>query len=96
MKPNAEKSKATKLAKKESFAEQTVVIDENWHIIRADELNWEIQFKGKFHGYFGRLSHALKAIPHKMLNVEARGSLIQIVAILQSIEARIDQCVSNR
>ena len=90
-----QKAIATRAAKNELHASQTVVIDKDWRIERIDDMNWQVLHKDKFNGYYGRLTHALKALPDKMLATEARGSLTQIVATLQSIEARIDQCVSK-
>ena len=75
----SQKIAATKAAKTEQFKSQTVLIDDNWRIIRADSLNWEIQYKGKFYGYFGDLCNAFRALPSKMLKESAKGTLADVL-----------------
>jgi hypothetical protein len=41
----SEKIKATLKAKAEKFKSQTIKVDENWSIVRLDELNWQIRHK---------------------------------------------------
>ena len=55
MNPTTQKSQATKAAKSEAYAAQTITIDRHWRIQRVDERNWEMQFKGDFKGFFGDL-----------------------------------------
>ena len=88
---NPEKRKATLEARSQEFSAQTVTVDANWRIVRADPKNWEVQFKGDFHGYFGNLPSALCALPAKMLTAEARGDVKELVAIHKSIIDRINQ-----
>jgi hypothetical protein len=84
---------ATKAAKAEQFKSQTVRIDDNWRIIRADSLNWEIQYKGRFHGYFGDLCNAFKALPGKMLKESAKATLADVLECQRGILARIERAL---
>ena len=88
-----EKAKATKQANRERFAAQTVTIDDNWKIVRADPLNWEIQYKGKFQGYYGTIPSALRVLPAKMLNEDAKGTLTDILRCVEGISATIDKAI---
>ncbi len=92
-----EKALATRQAKKEQMQSQTVTIDENWRILRSDELNWEIQFhqrdKWTFQGYYGTISSALKALPAKMLSEIAKGSLSDVLRSLEGITATIEKAI---
>jgi hypothetical protein len=83
------KSIAAKKAQAAQFAAQTIVIDDDWRIVRADRLNWEVQFKGQFHGYFGCLLSAFQALPAKMLDAEAKDSLQRIQEQARAINERI-------
>lgn len=88
-----EKAQATRQAKKAAFAAQTVTIDPNWRILRADPLNWEIQYKGKFQGYYGTIANALKALPAKMLDEQAKGTLNDVLRSVEGITATIDKAI---
>jgi hypothetical protein len=72
---------------------QTVTINEDWKILRADPLNWEIRYKGKPNGYFGTVSAALRALPAKMLNETARGTLSDVLRSVEGIQAVIDKAI---
>ena len=95
MKPlnNLEKRKATLEARNAAFASQTVTVDQNWKIVRADEKNWEVQYKGQFWGYFGSLVSAFKALPAKMLTQEAKGGIDELLAVHNDIIRRIDNAL---
>lgn len=84
---------AAKQANKERMAAQTVTIDENWRILRSDPLNWEIQYKGKFNGYFPSISNAIKALPAKMLNETAKNDLGEVLRSLNAIQETIDKAI---
>jgi hypothetical protein len=75
----SEKIKATLKAKAEKFKSQTIKVDENWSIVRLDELNWQIRHKDQRAPYdkwfFGTLRGALLALPDKMLGEEAKGTI---------------------
>ena len=75
----SEKIKATLKAKAEKFKSQTIKLDENWSIVRLDELNWQIRHKDQRAPYnkwfFGTLRGALLALPDKMLGEEAKGTI---------------------
>jgi len=75
----SEKIKATLKAKAEQFRSQTITVDENWSIVRLDELNWQIRHKDQRAPYnkwsFGTLRGALLALPDKMLGEEAKGTI---------------------
>lgn len=88
-----EKAKATRAAQKERMASQTVTIDDHWQIIRADPLNWEIRYKGKFQGYYGTIGNALCALPSKMLNESAKGTLTDIRRTLEGISSTIEKAI---
>ena len=89
----SQKIAATKAAKAEQFKSQTVRIDDNWRIIRADSLNWEIQYKGRFYGYFGDLCNAFKALPGKMLKESAKGTLADVLECQRGILASIERAL---
>ena len=74
---------------REAFAKQVLKIDKNWTIRRVDSLNWEIQFKGDFYGYYGHLICALNALSGKMLDREAKDALCLTGAIQKGIVERI-------
>jgi len=75
----SDKIKATLKAKAEKFKSQTINVDENWSIVRRDELNWQIRHKDQRAPYdkwfFGTLRSALLALPDKMLGEEAKGTI---------------------
>lgn len=89
-----EKAKATRDAKAAEFAAQTIEIDADWRIVRADELNWEVQYKGKFDGYYGNLISAMKALPLKMLNSGAKNSVADVIERQKAIEQRIETALN--
>lgn len=86
----AQKMQATIKAKREAFEGQTIVIDENWRIIRADELNWEVQYQEKFDGYFGSLKNAFNGLIKKMLSESAKKDLAQVLEVIKAIETKIE------
>jgi ribosomal protein L20 len=85
----ADKMKATMAAQKEKRQSQTIQVDENWRIVRADELNWEVQFEGKFYGYFGNLKNAFSSLAVKMLSDVAANDLKKVLEKLNEIENKI-------
>ena len=80
----SEKIKATLKAKAEKFKSQTIRVDENWSIVRLDELNWQIRHKDQKAPYdkwfFGTLRGALLALPDKMRGEEEAKNAIADVA----------------
>lgn len=88
-----EKARATREAKREAMASQTVTIDKHWRILRADPMNWEIQYKGKFQGYYGTIVAALKALPAKMLDEEAKGTLNDLLRYAEGIRTTIERAI---
>lgn len=98
-----EKMKAGKEARTAAIlakcASQTIVIDENWSIVRLDERNWSIRNKMAEkdgfdnENYFGSLFAALKALPAKMLSDEASDALAKVIEGQKAIRARIVQAV---
>lgn len=75
--------------RRKEWDSQTIQVDDDWRIIRADEMNWEVQYKGQFKGYFGRLVNALQDIPHKMLSKQAKGSIDELIGIMRRIETEV-------
>ena len=75
----SEKIKATLKAKAEKFRSQTIKVDENWSIVRRDELNWQIRNKTQREPFdrwfFGTLRDAILSLPDKMLGEEAKGTI---------------------
>lgn len=84
---------ATKAANKAKLKSQTVTIDQDWKIRRVDPLNWEIQYKGEGKGYFPTVSGAIKALPSKMLNEQAKGDLADVLRSVDSIREMIDKAI---
>jgi hypothetical protein len=78
----SEKIKATLKAKAEKFKSQTITVDENWSIVRLDELNWQIRHKDQRVPYdkwfFGTLRGALLALPDKMIGDEAKNAIADV------------------
>lgn len=89
------KARETRTANAAKFAAQTVNIDKDWKIVRTDEMNWEIRHKGRFQGYYGSLRAALRALPVKMLDDEARASLAAIEANFLIILHKIDAALPS-
>lgn len=85
------KARETKRQMRESWSEQTIVIDKDWKIIRSDELNWEIRYKDKFQGFYSTVVAALRVLPAKMLSEVAQGDLATIVAQQKAIVELIEQ-----
>jgi len=83
------KSAQARKARRAQYDAQTIVIDPNWRILRTDCYNWEIQYKGRFYGFYGRLLNAFQALPAKMLDEEVRGPLEAIKAQQEAINSRI-------
>ena len=94
-KETAAKIKASKAAKRQAFGAQTIEIGQDWRIIRADEFNWEIQHKGKFKGFYGKLPDALHALPASMLGEAAKNSLAEVVRGQKAIQATIEAAVQR-
>jgi hemolysin activation/secretion protein len=86
----AEKMSATCAAKRNRREGQTIVIDENWRIVRADELNWEVQFNGKFNGYSGSLKNAFNGLLKKMISDSARKDVAEVLKRIEEIEKKIE------
>lgn len=89
------KTRATKEAKRSAFAAQTIEIDNDWRVIRADELNWELQYQGKFKGFYNNLGEAFRSIPAKMLTAAAKNSLADVQRSLQAIHVTIENALSR-
>ena len=66
---------ATNAAQQALFDSQVIKIDSDWTIRRADELNWEVQYRGRFHGFYSHLATAFRALLGKMTDLEAQSSL---------------------
>lgn len=90
MKANTAQARASMLAQARQFAAQNIGIDDNWRIRRSDALNWEVQYQGKFRGYYGSLVAAMKSLPSQMLDVEACNSVVQIIEAQRAIHSRIE------
>lgn len=86
----AEKMSATCAARKEKREGQTIIIDENWRIVRADELNWEVQFNEKFYGYFSSLKNAFNGLLKKMISDSARKDVAEVLKRIDEIEKKIE------
>ena len=87
------KIKETRDAQNAAFESQTITIDNHWRIIRSDNLNWEVQFKGQFWGYYGTVAKAFQALPGKMLSEEARGTVADVRGTLNDIIYRIEKAM---
>lgn len=72
------------------YAQQVIVVNEDWRIVRADAYNWEVRYKGQFKGYYGRLMAAFQALPAKMLDATVRGTLEQILEQHAAVQRDID------
>jgi hypothetical protein len=88
-----EKMQASRKANTQRFAGQVIVVDDEWRIIRVDEYNWEIQKKGKFKGYYGKITEALKALNGHMLGDKAKSSLEDILELQKAIVDKIESAL---
>ena len=92
-----EKAQATKAANRERMRSQTVTVDDHWRIVRADPMNWEIQFKTakgwQFQGYYGTIVAALKVLPAKMLGESAKGTLNDLLRNVEGIRESIEKAI---
>ena len=95
MTASLEKRAATKQRLRECWNAQTIVIDKNWRVRRADQMNWEIQYRGEFHGYYGSLASAFQALAPKMLGEEAKGPLEALIELHKDINRRIGMALST-
>ncbi len=86
----ADKMKATIAAQREKREGQTIVIDKDWRIVRADELKWEVQFKEKFDGYYGNLKNAFNGLLKKMISDSARKDVAEVLKRISEIEKKIE------
>jgi len=75
----SDKIKATLKAKAEKFKSQTIKVDEDWSLVRVDELNWQIRHRDQRapfdRWFFGTLRDAILSLPDKMLGEEAKGTI---------------------
>lgn len=94
-KTTMDKIQKSKAAKAERFATQTIPIDQDWEIVRADELNWEIRHKGKFRGYYGTIASAFQALQGKMIGAEAKNSITEVLRSQRAISERIEDAISE-
>lgn len=73
-KQRAKKAKATLEAKAQNYRSQTIKINEDWSVIRLDDLNWQIKRKGQKEPwdrwYYGSVKGALYGVFEKALNEE--------------------------
>ena len=71
-KERAKKAKATLEAKAQQYASQTIKINDDWSIMRMDDLNWQIKQKGRKEPwdrwYYGSVKGALVGVFEKALN----------------------------
>lgn len=98
-KARSEKRLQTEAAQKRLWASQTITVDEDWRIIRLDQLNWQIQqfTKTEAHpdgewqerGFYGKLPEALQALSGKMLGERAQSSLQDTLELLKDIKRSI-------
>ena len=89
------KMQEARIKARQGLDSQTITIDKDWRIIRPDELNWELQYKYKTKGYYSTIVNALSALPAKMLNEAARGTLDELLKIHREIIRKIENAVSN-
>jgi hypothetical protein len=84
------KAKAQREANRALWDSQTITINAKWRIIRADEMNWIVQYMGKNdwqdRGFFGRLSSAFASLPDKMVGEEPFGSLADLIGVLNGVK----------
>ena len=88
-----QKTLATKRKKRARFDAQTIKIDQDWTVRRADELNWELLYQGQFKGYYARLCNALDALPAKMLDEVAKNSLADVYQSVRAIQETLSKAL---
>lgn len=93
MSEKGEKIRAAKEAQRKRLRSQTVTVDQHWKILRTDPLNWELRYKGKFKGYYGTITDAIRALPSKMLDEVAKNDLAEVLRSLQGIEETIERAI---
>lgn len=87
-----EKSKETRDNNKALWSKQVMIFGD-WTLKRFDEQNCAIIRKGfeTRPWYYGRLLHAIRDIPHKLLSEGDKQSLADISAQLEDIRKIIDR-----
>ena len=85
------KARITKELNVKNWESQVVKIDEHWEIRRWDDLNWDIYKDGKDQkSYHRNLLSALTALPAKMLDSVARGSLNDVLRSHRGIMDKLE------
>jgi hypothetical protein len=79
-----------------AWAGQTIEVDENWKVVRSDELNWEIQYKGRFYGYYSNIPQCFNALASKMLDEVAKGKLNEVVNAQNAICEKISKALERK
>lgn len=88
------KIKAAKEAKSQSLAAQTIHIKPGWSIKRIDDFNWSIRWPGQARPYYYvSLEAALRDLPHRVLDQEAKSSLEQVYGVLLRLQETISKLV---
>lgn len=90
------KAHQARAVRKSALKTQVVTVDPHWRIVRFDEFNWQIQYKGEFKGYYSHLLDALKALPTKMLDTQAQGTLEQVLELNRTLQARIETALKMK
>jgi hypothetical protein len=102
-KDRLKKALATKKARKQEFAAQTIRIDNEWKIVRIDALNWQIRKNGKCpnnrENFYGTIIGAFYALPVKMLSEQAQEDVVRVRQAFESlcltIEGAIPECIEH-
>lgn len=93
-KERAAKAKVTKDAKKAVYADQTIRINNEWSVIRLDDLNWQIRQKGRKEPwdrwYYGSVKGALYGVFEKALNEEPHKWGRDLITLATRITACLD------
>jgi hypothetical protein len=89
-----DKMEATRRANLDKWASQTIKIDNDWQILRDDELNWRIEYQGRFYGFYSNIPQCFKALTAKMLTEEARLDAKTVIDAQKAICEKIDKAFS--
>jgi len=103
-KDRALKAKATLKAKAKEYQDQAIRINEDWSVIRIDDLNWQIKYTGKSERikklgtdrwYFGSVRGALVGVFQVALNEDPKKFLMGDGEGIVGLAERIQGCLDR-
>lgn len=88
----------TRAENQAKWSRQRIEIDDQFSIVRFDELNWQIQKDGKpfpRENYYGTLHGAFRGLPAAMLQPDSKTHVAEFIAMHRHVFERIDNVLSR-